>query len=52
MTVIRIGRKDSKEWPMEFSFQNAMDAFVFYSQASDSYREDDMEITMTEEGEE
>lgn len=49
MTIIRIGKQRSTE-AMEFAFTNAMDAFVFYSTARDSYREDDMVITMTEEG--
>ena len=37
---------------MEFSFESAMDAFTFYAQAKDSYREDDLVIAMVEEGEE
>lgn len=51
MTIIRIGRKESKTY-LEFEFPSAMDAFVFYAGARDAYREDDLEITMTEEGEE
>lgn len=50
MTIIRIGRKEGT--CMEFEFESGMDAFVFYSMAKDSYREDDLQVTMTEEGEE
>lgn len=48
MTLIMMGRKGAKGG-MEFAFENAMDAFVFYSQAKDTYREDDLVIAMVEE---
>ena len=48
MTVIRIGRRDSSEY-MEFAFDDAMDAFNFYSEVKDHYREDDLVISMVEE---
>lgn len=51
MTLVRIGKKSENSY-MEFEFASGMDAFVFYSAAKDSYREDDMVITMTEEGDE
>jgi len=50
MTIVKIGRKESDKC-MEFEFDYPMDAFVFYSQAKNSYREDDMVIAMEEEGE-
>ena len=50
MTIVRIGKK-SECGCMEFEFDHPMDAFVFYTTARDKYREDDMVITMTEEGE-
>ena len=50
MTIIRLGRK-GKDY-MEFSFDNEIGAFAFYAGAKDSYREDDLFISMTEEGEE
>jgi len=49
MTIVKIGRKEDKQ-PMEFEFHGVMDAYVFYATAKDTYREDDMEIVMTEEG--
>ena len=52
MTVVTIGRKDGKDFPLQFAFENSMDAFVMYSQAKDTYREDDLVIEMTEEGDE
>ena len=51
MTVVMIGKKGKKGTGMEFSFDSAMDAFTFYAQAKDSYREDDLVIAMVEEGE-
>ena len=51
MTVVRIGNKANK-YPLEFAFEHEMDAFNFYTEAKDHYREDDFIITMTEEGEE
>lgn len=51
MTVVRIGSKRNK-FPLEFAFDEEMDAFNFYARAKDHYREDDLIITMTEEGEE
>lgn len=50
MTIVRIGKRNENGY-MEFEFPHAMDAFVFYSAAKDAYREDDMVIDMTEEGE-
>lgn len=50
MTIVRIGRKGSADY-LEFAYENAMDAFMFYAQAKDAYREDDLVIDMTEEGE-
>lgn len=50
MTVVRIGNKKNA-FPLEFEFDAEMDAFNFYSEAKDHYREDDFIITMTEEGE-
>lgn len=47
MTVVRIGRKG--DGCMEFEFPTVMDAFTFYAQAKDSYREDDLFISMGEE---
>ena len=47
-TVVRIARKGNAGL-MEFEFESGMDAFVFYSAAKDSYREDDLFINMTEE---
>lgn len=49
MTVVMLGRQN-KDGCMEFSFDSAMDAFTFYAQAKDSYREDDIYIAMVEEG--
>lgn len=49
MTIVRIGRKNETSC-MEFEFEHPMDAFVFYSTARDTYREDDFVIDMTEEG--
>ena len=51
MTIVKIGRKESDKC-MEFEFDYPMDAFVFYSQAKNSYRENDMVIAMEEEEEE
>lgn len=51
MTLVKVGKKGKCDY-MEFTFESAMDAFVFYSHARDSYREDDLVIEMTEEGEE
>ena len=51
MTIVRIGRQSDISY-LEFEFDNGMDAFVFYSAAKDRYREDDLVITMTEEGKE
>ena len=48
MTIVRFGKKGSKEC-MEFSFDEPMDAFTFYTEAIDHYREDDLSIDMTEE---
>lgn len=50
MTVIRMGKQNSDN-PMEFAFDNPMDAFTLYAIVKDSYREDDLVIEMTEEGE-
>lgn len=50
MTIVMIGRKG--KGCMEFEFASAMDAFTFYAQAKDSYREDDLSIAMVEEGDE
>ena len=50
MTVIRMGKRNSAE-PLQFSFDNPMDAFTLYAIVKDSYREDDLVIEMTEEGE-
>ncbi len=49
MTIVMISRSDDR--CMEFAFDNEMDAFNFYASAKDSYREDDLCICMTEEGE-
>ena len=49
MTIVTIGRKE-ETMHLEFEFAAPMDAFVFFSMAKDSYREDDMKITMVEEG--
>ena len=49
MTIVRIGRRSENSY-LEFEFDSGMDAFVFYSAAKDRYREDDLVITMTEEG--
>lgn len=50
MTIVRVGRKDGL--CMEFEFDYDMDAFNFYVDAKEHYREDDLEIEMTnEEGE-
>lgn len=49
-TIIRIGSKKNP-FPLEFKFDDGMDAFQFYADARDHYREDDLIITMTEEGE-
>ena len=43
--VVRIGRKGIDGY-MEFEFDNGMDAYTFYSDAKDHYREDDMLIFM------
>ena len=43
--VVRMGRKGGKEY-LEFSFPHGMDAFQFYSEAKDHYREDDLLIFM------
>ena len=50
MTIVRIGRTNVTAY-MDFAFDSAMDAFVFYSLTKDAYREDDLVIEMTEEGE-
>lgn len=50
MTLVRMGKAHENAY-MEFSFDSAMDAFVFYSLTKDAYREDDLVIEMTEEGE-
>lgn len=50
MTVVRIGNKKNA-FPLEFEFDEEMDAFNFYSEAKDHYRENDFIITMTEEKE-
>ena len=51
MTIVRIGRRSECSY-LEFEFDHPMDAFVFYTTTRDKYREDDLCITMTEEGEE
>jgi hypothetical protein len=51
MTVVRIGNKKNP-FPLEFEFDEEMDAFNFYSEAKDHYRENDFIIAMTEEKEE
>lgn len=51
MTIVRIGRKSEYAY-MEFEFDYPMDAFVFYTTVTERYREDDLVIKMTEEGEE
>lgn len=48
MTLVLMGKKNGKDCLM-FEFEHAMDAFVFYSQAKDTYREDDLHIVMLEE---
>ena len=52
-TIVRIGSKKNP-FPLEFKFDDdeGMDAYNFYSEAIDHYREDDLIIVMTEEGEE
>ena len=50
MTVIRMARTSDAK-PMEFAFDSAMDAFTLYAMVKESYREDDLVIEMTEEGE-
>lgn len=50
MCIVRIGRVTSKE-PMQFSFDSTMEAFNFYVEAKESYREDDLVIDIIEEGE-
>lgn len=52
MTIIQIGRKDSKTLPMEFEFDDELAAFALYASCKDHYREDDLYINMTESEEE
>lgn len=49
-TIIRIGSQKNP-FPLEFKFESGMAAYTFYSDAIDHYREDDLIIVMTEEGE-
>lgn len=49
MTVIKIGNKHSTS-AMEFAFDHEIDAFNFYTEVKDHYREDDLIIVMEEEG--
>lgn len=51
MTIVKMSRRRDNE-PMQFEFDSTMEAFVFYGIAKDTYREDDMVIEMTEEGDE
>ena len=51
MTVIRLGRKNSKEPPLEFEMPDFMTGCMFMGLCKDSYREDDLAIDMPEEGE-
>ena len=50
MTVVRMGRKDSKEPPMEFELPDFMTGCMFMGFVKDTYREDDLVIDMPEEG--
>jgi hypothetical protein len=52
MTIIQIGRKDSQMIPMQFEFDEEMEAFALYALCKDHYREDDLYINMTESEEE
>ena len=47
-TVVTIGKAKSKDY-MQFEFADDFGAWVFYSQAKDHYREDDLVITMWDE---
>lgn len=51
MTVVRMGRKESKDFPMEFTLPDWMTGNIFINLCKDSYREDDLYIEMVEEGE-
>lgn len=46
--IVRMGRKGSDDF-MEFEFDDGMDAYTFYSEAKDHYREDDLLIFMGED---
>ena len=45
--VVRMGRRDCDDY-LEFAFDDGMDAYTFYSDAKDHYREDDLIIVMGE----
>lgn len=49
MTVVTIGKAMSKDF-LQFEFDSDLEGCIFYSQAKDSYREDDLILTMWEEG--
>ena len=51
MSVVRIGRKNSNDPPMEFELPDFMTGCMFMGLIKDSYREDDLVIDMPEEGE-
>ena len=51
MSVVRIGRQNSNEPPMEFELPDFMTGCMFMGLIKDSYREDDLLIDMAEEGE-
>lgn len=50
MTVVRIGRKDGNDMPMEFELPDFMTGCMFMGFMKDTYREDDLLIDMPEEG--
>ena len=49
MTIVTIGKAMSKDF-MQFEFGSDFEAWAFYASAKDSYREDDLVLTMWEEG--
>ena len=50
MTIVRMGRQDSNEPPMEFELPDFMTGCMFMGFIKDTYREDDLLIDMPEEG--
>lgn len=51
MSVVRIGRRDSNEPPMEFELPDFVTASIFEGMIKGYYREDDLVTDMPEEGE-